>query len=146
MSDTAAKLADLYRGSILEHGRNPRHATVPAAADCSAERDNPLCGDRMLIGVRLASHSVAQVGFDAEGCLISVAAASMLCEAAQGSPIADVRALCDRYLQLVDAREVDWPPQLGALVAFSQVARFPARASCATLACRTLLEALKRNS
>lgn len=143
MSDqNAPDVSALYRALLLEHGKRPRHATLPARIDRRAELDNPLCGDHVTIGVALEQELIAELGFEAEGCLICIASASLLCARVRGSSLAAARALCDRYLALVAARTPEWPSELGALCAFAAVARFPARAGCATLACTALRSAL----
>jgi nitrogen fixation NifU-like protein len=142
MTPSAAELEALYRQTILDHGRRPRHARVPEGVQFKAERDNPLCGDQVAVGVVLAGGSIAAVGFEAQGCLISIAAASMMCERLSGNSLANAGDLCARYLQLVSARSERWPEDFGELGAFAAVARFPARASCASLAWQALRDAL----
>ena len=135
-------LASLYRQLILEHSKHPRHASLPAHASHRAQLDNPLCGDRVVIGLEIDADRVLAVGFEGRGCAISIAAASMMTEAVQGKRIAEVRASSERYLGLVAARAEVWPPELGALAAFSGVSRYPARAKCAALAWNALQIAL----
>jgi nitrogen fixation NifU-like protein len=139
---SAADLEALYRRVIFDHGRNPRHARLPAGVRLKAERDNPLCGDRVSVGVVLEGESIAALGFEAQGCLISIAAASMMCERIAHGSAVHAGELCARYLQLVSARAETWPEEFGELGAFAAVARFPARASCASLAWQALRDAL----
>jgi nitrogen fixation protein NifU and related proteins len=142
VTPSANDLEALYRRVILDHGRTPRHARLPAGVEFKAERDNPLCGDQVAVGIVLTGDSIASVGFEAQGCLISIAAASMMCERVSGNSLANAGDLCARYLQLVSARSERWPEDLGELAAFAAVARFPARASCASLAWQALRDAL----
>jgi len=142
VTPSAADLEALYRRAIFDHGRTPRHARLPEGAQFKAERDNPLCGDQVTVGIILAGGSLDAVGFEAQGCLISIAAASMMCDRVSGHSLASAVDLCTRYLQLVSARSERWPEDLAELSAFAAVARFPARASCASLAWQALREAL----
>ena len=142
MNPRDAPLAELYQALVLEHGRKPRHAALPVHADARAERDNPYCGDRVTLGIRIEAGTIVEVGFEADGCVISLAAASLLCEAVHGTTPAAARVLCARYLELIAARAETWPADLGALRAFARVAMFPARSACASLACGALHEAL----
>lgn len=142
MSVHDTHLAALYQAQLLDHGRNPRHAKPLAQIDRIAECDNPLCGDRIALGVRLSEGMVADIGFDAQGCLISVSAASLLCCAVRGGSALDAHALCVRALELVAARVEPWPPEFGELAALAPVARFPARRRCASLAFSALAAAL----
>jgi nitrogen fixation protein NifU and related proteins len=142
VTPSAADLEALYRSVITDHGRAPRHARLPEGAQFKAERDNPLCGDQVAVGIVRAGDSIAVAGFEAQGCLISIAAASMMCERVSGNSLASAGDLCARYLQLVAARDERWPEDFGELAAFAAVARFPARASCASLAWQALRDAL----
>jgi nitrogen fixation protein NifU and related proteins len=142
VTPSAADLEALYRRAILDHGRTPRHARLPEGVQFKAERDNPLCGDQVAVGIVLSGDSIAAVGFEAQGCLISVAAASMMCERLFGNSLASAADLCGCYLQLVSARSERWPEEFGDLAAFAAVARFPARAPCASLAWQALRDAL----
>ena len=82
---------DIYREAILDHYRSRRHRGALPNADVSFEDDNPLCGDRIRMDVRLeVEDSVGEVRFRGEGCAISQAAASMLCEHAAGRRIGEV--------------------------------------------------------
>jgi nitrogen fixation protein NifU and related proteins len=142
VSDGADALQALYREAILEHGRKPRHARLPADAARRAERDNPLCGDHVAVGIALDGAIISVIGFECQGCLICTAAASMMCEALAGVSLSQARALCERYLGLVEARAPVWPDDLAGLAAFAAVNRFPARATCATLAWLALRDAI----
>ncbi len=89
-ADTFDDLRDLYQEVILDHGRHPRHAHRLESFDASAKGDNPMCGDRIEVWVKLAPDgSIADTGFDARGCAISVASADLMAETVQGRSPAD---------------------------------------------------------
>ncbi len=91
-------LRDLYQEVILDHGRRPRHATRPAAFDASAKGDNPMCGDRVEVFVRRgADGTIADLGFEARGCAISVASADLMAEVACGRTPEQARALFAQF-------------------------------------------------
>ena len=82
---------DMYREEILDHYHSGQHRGRLPNADTTFEDDNPLCGDRMRMDVRFAADgSVAEVRFTGEGCAISQATASMLCEDVEGKSISEV--------------------------------------------------------
>ena len=59
--------------------------TRPAAFDATARGDNPMCGDRVEVFVRRgADGTIADLGFEARGCAISVASADLMAEVARG--------------------------------------------------------------
>lgn len=78
----------LYREEILERYHDASHRGRLAAPDGSAELDNPLCGDRILLEVALGPGGrIAAARFDGDGCVISQVAASYLAEHLEGMPV-----------------------------------------------------------
>jgi nitrogen fixation NifU-like protein len=106
-----------------------------------AEGHNPLCGDRVKVYVRLGGEVVEETAFQGSGCAISTASASLMTEAVKGKRPDLVRALFDRFHDLVTGKPVD--EDLGKLAAFAGVSEFPMRVKCATLPWHTLIAALE---
>ncbi|HEX2988112.1 MAG TPA: SUF system NifU family Fe-S cluster assembly protein [Chloroflexota bacterium] len=85
---------DIYREVILDHYQNPRHHGELADADVSYEDNNPLCGDRIRMQLKVDKDDrIVDVAFDGQGCAISQASASMLTEEILGKKLPDVLAL-----------------------------------------------------
>ena len=86
---------DLYREDILDHYEHPHHHGALPDADISIGDNNPSCGDRISMDVRLTPDhlGIADIAFSGDGCVISQAATSMLMDAVVGIPIADVQRL-----------------------------------------------------
>jgi len=85
---------ELQREILLDHARNPRFPGVLDPADLDHEESNPLCGDRLRLTLRLdAEGCITAVAWDAEGCAISQASASMLAGRILGLPLAEARLL-----------------------------------------------------
>jgi nitrogen fixation NifU-like protein len=137
-----SELRELYQTMILDHYKRPRNRGRPAAADRSAVGDNPLCGDKIAVFVRVADGAVAEVGFEGSGCAISTASASLMTESVKGRPVAEVAKLFDRFHEVV-AGAGEAGSDLGKLAVFSGVREFPLRVKCATLAWHTLRAALE---
>lgn len=85
----------LYREHILDHYANPRNQGELDHADISCEWDNPLCGDVVRFDLRLKDGRVSDVRFSGQGCVISMASASMLSEEILGKTVEELRALQD---------------------------------------------------
>lgn len=140
--------SDLYQARILDHARSPRNARVPESASHRARRDNPLCGDRIELGLAMDGEVITAAGFRGHGCAIAKASASLMTEAIQGKTAAQARALSDAVHALVSGGSpaqtitVDGLDGLGELDALGGVAAFPMRIQCATLAWQTLVDAL----
>lgn len=85
---------DLYRDQIIDRYKNPRMRGELDPHDFSYEDDNPLCGDRIRIDLRLDPQGrIAEASFSGTGCAISQAAADLLVESVVGKPLDDVKAL-----------------------------------------------------
>lgn len=82
---------DFYREFILDHYKRPRNFGTLENPDISNEEDNPLCGDRIRIDLRLSDDHVVDVRFEGQGCAISTAAASILTEKIKGAPLERIR-------------------------------------------------------
>ncbi len=83
---------DFYRELILDHYKNPRNHGVLEHPDITYEDDNPLCGDRIRIDLKLGEDGrVAEVRFSGHGCAISQASASMLTEEILGKSLDELR-------------------------------------------------------
>jgi nitrogen fixation protein NifU and related proteins len=90
----------------------------------------------------LTEDRVADAAFVGRGCAISQASASLMTETVAGKTTAEVRALAQRFRDLVMARTPGDGEDLGKLAIFRGVREFPMRVKCATLAWHTLLAAL----
>lgn len=84
----------MYRELILDHYKNPRNHGKLEPADISFEDDNPLCGDRLRIDIRLNENKrVKEVAFSGQGCAISQASASMLTEEILGKSLDELKQI-----------------------------------------------------
>ena len=87
------------RENLLDHYENPRNKGSLERADRSHELRNPVCGDQIRIEVSLTTDNLIEhVGFDGRGCVVSQAAASMLCEAIEGKPMSEACELPGQFV------------------------------------------------
>jgi nitrogen fixation NifU-like protein len=131
---------DLYQQIVLEHSRSPRNFRRLGAPDRRAEGHNRLCGDKVTLYVRLAGGTLAEVTFEAAGCAICLASASLLTETAAGRPVGEAERLAAGVIgHFEDPAAWPLPPALAAL---DGVRLYPSRIRCATLPWQTLRQAL----
>jgi nitrogen fixation NifU-like protein len=134
------KLESLYQEIILDHYRHPRHAGLREPFDAEVRHVNPVCGDEVTLRVTLkdsdAGPVVADVSYDALGCSISQASASVLSELVIGRPVSEGLKVHDAFLALMQSKGEAEPDEdvLGDAVAFAGVSKYPARIKCALLA------------
>ena len=138
------QLSDLYRDVILDHNRQPRNFGALESPSARVEGFNPLCGDHLVLTLRMQDERIADIRFEGQGCAISTASASLMTEAVKGKGRAEAMAMFERVHNLLtdDAARAD-DPALGKLAALSGVREFPARVKCASLCWHTLASALK---
>ncbi len=147
-------LEDLYREIILDHYRNPRNRgeldTPPAVR---AEGFNPLCGDEVIVYVRLANGVIDDIKVSGQGCSISQASASMMSATVIGRTTEELHRLNHAFKSMMSIEPApdDPPPangngadiKLGDLEALKGVVKFPVRIKCATLSWHTLTQAIE---
>jgi nitrogen fixation NifU-like protein len=86
-------MSDLYRENILDHYGNPRNEGVLENPDISRERQNPVCGDVVRLDIKLEDGRVKEARFRGQGCVISMASASMFTEEIKGKTISELQEL-----------------------------------------------------
>lgn len=90
----------MFSETLLDHFQAPRNTGELEHADTEAEAENPVCGDRLHVWLRIEGDTVAAVRWRAAGCAPAIAAASAMSELVRGRSLSEARAL-DR--QAVDA-------------------------------------------
>jgi nitrogen fixation NifU-like protein len=141
-------LRDLYQEVILDHGRKPRNYRRLDDADRTARGDNPMCGDRMELFLKLAPDGhIADAAFQGRGCAISMASASLMTDTVKGKTEAQAREMSEKFRALAMTGTCpdcggDIAEDMERLAPLSGVHDFPSRVKCATLAWHTLNAAL----
>jgi nitrogen fixation NifU-like protein len=135
------ELNELYQQVILDHSRKPRHFHVLPEADRMAEGNNPLCGDRYTVYLKLEGEVIRDISFQGSGCAISKASASMMADELKGKTMTDARRFFSQYQNMVTTGKVD-EEAMGKLAAFAGVSHFPMRVKCAILPWHAMLAGL----
>jgi nitrogen fixation NifU-like protein len=129
----------LYQEIILDHYKYPKNKGLRDPFEAEVHHVNPTCGDEVTLRVHLESTPdgvlVRDVSYDAVGCSISQASASVLTELVTGKPVAEALAIQDVFQTLMQGRGTVEPDEdvLEDGIAFAGVAKFPARVKCALL-------------
>ena len=135
------ELDELYRDLILDHYRHPRNHTTPQHATCMADGENPLCGDQVSLGLKLADGTITDIGFSGRGCSISQASTSMMTERVKGKSVTEAKRVIDDFKNMM-LRGAEPTPMLGDLESLQGVRKFPVRVKCATLSWNVLEQLL----
>jgi nitrogen fixation NifU-like protein len=114
---------------LLEHYQSPHHRGPIADADVMMPGGNPGCGDVVTIFLKVDhdADKVEKITFVGEGCTISQAAASILTDMVQNTPLAEIEEM--DYHVMMDT--------LGREIAQT-------RPRCSTLALGTLKSAIQK--
>ena len=134
-------IQDLYQEVILDHSKNPCNFGVLEQYTCTAEGNNPMCGDRLTVYVDIKDDVVSDVSFQARGCAISVASASIMSTIIKGKTIEEVNVLFDKFNALCTGLEGDDDDDSERLRVLSGVSKFPTRVKCATMSWHAVREA-----
>jgi len=143
-------LRELYQEVILDHGRHPRNFRHPGASNREAKGDNPMCGDKLIVYLRVdAQDRIEDAAFLGKGCAISTASASLMTEIIKGKTRAEAEALFEHFHRM--CTEDDAPAAaddldtdaLERLQVLSGVKQFPVRVKCATLPWHTMKAAIE---
>jgi nitrogen fixation NifU-like protein len=137
-------LDTLYRQVIMDHYKKPRNKGMLEDSSLTIDMNNPTCGDRIRLTMKVEDGKVVDVKFDGEGCSISMSSASMMTEAIKGKDIDTAMKLSHIFSEMVQGNEYNEEDlDLGDIEALQGVSKFPARIKCATLAWKAVEKGLK---
>jgi len=115
----------LFLDYILDHYHNPRRRGRIEDADVVLKGGNPGCGDVVIIYIKRDGEKL-EISFEGEGCTVSQACASIVCEYANGKSAEEILKIDYKFLEENIGEEV-----------------LRTRFKCATLALDTLKEAIR---
>jgi nitrogen fixation NifU-like protein len=120
--DVMANYKALYQEVILDHNNKPRNYGALTHASHQAEGHNPLCGDRISVGLTLARECIDSVAFEGESCAICKASASMMTAAIKGKSPREAEMLIHDFLAMATGKcDLDSLNHIGRLAVFSGV-------------------------
>jgi nitrogen fixation protein NifU and related proteins len=136
-------LDTLYRQVIMDHYKKPRNKGILEDGNLTIDMNNPTCGDRIRLTMKVADGIVADAKFEGEGCSISMSSASMMTQAVKGQDIETALKFSETFSEMIQGKEYDKNLDLGDIEALQGVSKFPARIKCATLAWKAMEKGLK---
>lgn len=131
----AANVDALYQEIILDHYKNPQGAGLRPEYQAEVHHVNPTCGDEITLRVALENDLIKDISYDAEGCSISQASASVMYELIQGKSVQEAFDILEEFHTMMQSKGQIEPNEdvLEDGIAFAGVAKFPARVKCALL-------------
>jgi nitrogen fixation NifU-like protein len=128
------QLSALYTELVIEHDKRPLHAGLREPFSTEVHHVNPTCGDEITLRLQLADggERIEDISYDAVGCAMSRAAASMMADLLIGRTIEEVAPAQDHFEAAMRSRgrlEGD-EDLIGDSIALLGAAKFPARVKC----------------
>ena len=132
---TAANLEAMYQEIILDHYKNPHGKGLRDPFEAEVHHVNPTCGDEITLRVHVEGGKIEDISYDALGCSISQASASVLNDLVVGKTVDEAMTIHEEFLRLMQGKGQVEPDEdiLEDGIAFAGVAKFPARIKCALL-------------
>lgn len=137
-------LEALYQEIILDNYKRPSHRGLRESFGVEVHHVNPTCGDEITLRLALAGDRIQELSWDGIGCSISQSSTSVMSELVDSKTLDDVAKISEAFLTLMQGKGTVVPDEelLEDGVAFSGVAKYPARIKCALLGWMALKDAI----
>ncbi|MDO5644953.1 MAG: SUF system NifU family Fe-S cluster assembly protein [Dermabacter sp.] len=129
-------LTALYSELIFEHDKRPQNAGLREPFQAEVHHVNPTCGDEITLRLNLEGDAdnptIADISYDATGCAMSRASASIMSELLTGHTRAEAAQTWDYFDHLMHQRGKEEGDEeiIGDGVALVGAAKFPGRVKC----------------
>jgi len=130
----------LYHAALIAKARSGAGAGRLSPHDASARSDNPLCGDRITLDLRIADGHIGAIGHEVRGCLLCEAAAATIATSLTGATLQNAHEMITAAAALV--REGIPADGFAELEIFTPVHGAKSRRDCALLPFDALEKAL----
>ena len=117
---------NIYQQRLIDHYHQSPFKKIPDTPDFTSQVHHPSCGDKVRIAGTVTDGTITAIGFEGAGCILSQAAASLLCEWALNKTVSEVQAMTPEGMQQLVAIPVG-----------------PVRFKCVALSLDALLEGIK---
>jgi nitrogen fixation NifU-like protein len=136
-------IQELYQKIIISHAKHSIGFGALEQYNYYAKLKNPDCGDDINVYLNVVDQRLEQVSFTGQGCMISQASASMMVDILTGKSISEAQKLMQNFQNLILGHDYD-AEQLGDLIAFATLNKFPTRVRCGMLAWHAMGDGLKK--
>ena len=134
----------MYQGGIKELAAAQSCPKSLPDFDRQVSVDNPFCGDRVDLQIKLEAGKVIALAQDVHGCMLCQAAANALAQSAIGRSSAEIESVRNSLVAMLQGGDIDdWtPPGWESLALFEPARQHKSRHGCVTLPFTALLQAL----
>lgn len=140
-------LSKIYTELVLEQSRNKKNKRELEEPTHTELGHNPSCGDEITLQLRVVKDVIEDVAFTGQGCAISQASTSIMCDTVRGKTTEEALDLAHRFIGMINGQEKDRKRLrvLGDARAFESIKNLPARVKCAVLAWYTLKDMIEND-
>lgn len=137
-------MQEIYSQIILDHSRNQANKHDLEDADIKEDGHNPSCGDEIVLQLKLDGDKITDAAFTGEGCAISQAATSVMCDILIGKTLEEADRLAETYQKMIKREDLteDELDELEDARAFENIRNMPQRVNCALLSWNTLRDVI----
>lgn len=133
---------DIYHDPIIAWSKRKEHMGTLEKADCRATENNPLCGDRISVEIKLYRNRIKEIAFHVRGCILAKASAAHLAFLAAGLDLDALGQLRQTFGKALKSKdEVSLFPESHDI--FNPVRSRKSRHSCVLLPYDAALQALR---
>lgn len=83
----------MYSDEVMKRFKNPLNAGELKDADGVGEVGNIICGDVMVVYIKVKGDRIADVKFKTLGCAAAIATSDMICDLAKGKTLEDAEKI-----------------------------------------------------
>ena len=122
-------MQEIYSQIILDHSRNQANKHDLENPDIKEDGHNPSCGDEIVLQLKLDGDKIVDAAFTGDGCAISQAATSVMCDMLIGKTKEQADKMADIYQRMIKREDVtdEELEELEDAVAFQNIRNMPQR-------------------
>ena len=142
----SSPLNSLYTELVIEHDKRPLHAGLREPFTSEVHHVNPTCGDEITLRLQLTDGRtrIEDVSYDAVGCAMSRASASIMADLLIGRTTSEVDPVQEHFEAAMRSRGrlAGDEELIGDGIALLGAAKFPARVKCVLMSWKAYQAAL----
>jgi len=139
-------IEELYQKNLMRLAANATGSGSLDTPDAEGTLDNPTCGDRITIQVKLEDGRITELAQENRACLLCQASASLLAENAIGLTLSDVEELRGKIADILKDGSTPLNPPWEKLDYFGPVKDHRSRHICVLLPFNALRDILKKEA
>ena len=130
-----------FYDKILRLSKHPSNYGCLDTPSIEAIEENPVCGDRIKLQLKISSNIISDASFDGHGCAICLASASIMTDLVKGLSLNDATELFSDFKSSMTTENcLAGFPTLNVLI---QVKQYPIRVKCVLMAWQALSACLQ---